>query len=386
MSVFRHPIPESDRISRATKIIVAVFFGIVLIAIITSYFREVSNGGSDWKTGDWLINYGSGFVRRGAFGELAIFLSELLSLDLLWTVAMIQSLILFLVFFLVLMIFFRTDRSPVELMILISPAFLLFPFYDSLGAFRKEILAYIPFLLYVSYLQRGELSRYGISLIFVLYALALFSHELAVFVLPFFIIVTFLFYHLKFIRIRQMYILSASFVALAGMAMICSVGFSGSDQSAAICHDLIARGLKPDICTGAGAIYHLNDSYTDGMKCVFDMIAGSSYLWTYFSAMVLSLLPFMFMQSPKISKTTVIYILSVAWLFTLPLYIFATDWGRWIHVFIFFLSTLVLAMTTMGYLKPRRQIPLALIIPYALFWSIPHYSGGGLKFGIFSLF
>lgn len=153
-----------------------------------------------------------------------------------------------------------------ELMIFLSPAFLLFPFYDIQGGFRKEILVYIPFLIYVLYLLKGRLPQHGIFLVLAFYAFALFSHELAVFVLPFFIIVTILFFYLKIIEARPMYVLAASFVILAGIALIFSSIFLGIGKASAICNHLVSNGLDSKICDGA--INCLEQNSYDGMLWV----------------------------------------------------------------------------------------------------------------------
>ncbi|HOP34742.1 MAG TPA: hypothetical protein PL090_00350 [Syntrophales bacterium] len=377
-------VVEKDQVTTASKILAASVVSIGLACTVLMYFFEVSHGGNTWKTGDWLINYSSGFIRRGAFGEVALFLSHISGFDLLWTVFTLQFLLLFLVFFLVVVIFFRTDRSRVELMIFLSPAFLLFPFYDIQGGFRKEILVYIPFLIYVLYLLKGRLPQHGIFLVLAFYAFALFSHELAVFVLPFFIIVTILFFYLKIIEARPMYVLAASFVILAGIALIFSSIFLGIGKASAICNHLVSNGLDSKICDGA--INCLEQNSYDGMLWVANIFFQNDYLATYIFALILSLLPFYFLKSVDIPEKYVYAFPTIALLFMLPLYVFAVDWGRWIHIYIFFLSVLVFALADMGYLKPRIKLPIILILPYVLLWNIPHCCHTGLKIGAANYF
>ena len=175
-----------------------------------------------------------------------------------------------------------------------------------------------------------------------------------------------------------MYFLIASFVFLAGIAAICTAIFPGNDKASAICLNLVSHGLDPGVCRGA---LKLPDHYVHGTGWVANSIFRNVYLFTYGSAMVLSLLPFLFMESVNISKKYVLAFPVAAFTFMLPLYVFAIDWGRWIHIFIFFLSTLVFSLTTLGYFKPRMKMPVILITAYALLWSVPHCCHTGLGVG-----
>lgn len=369
---------RGDQLTTTAKIITVTVLTGVLAYTIFYYLSEVSRGGNPWKMSDWLLNYSSGFVLRGAFGEFALFLSKSTGFDLLWTVGIIQSILLSLVFSLVLLIFCKFERSHVELMILFSPAFLLFPFYDHLVGLRKEILVYIPFLLYIWSLLKGKLPIYIIILVLALYTFALFSHELAVFVLPFFLLVTFLFFHLRIIEERRMYILLIFFIILTGIVMICMFIFTGRDTTD-ICNQLVSNGIDSSYCE-KGGLRSFNH-YVYGPKSVVNNIFQQFYLFTYGAALALALLPFLFIQNVNILKKYFFSFPIASFIFMFPLYIFAIDWGRWIHIYIFFLSILVLALIPLGYLKPRMKVPKILITAYALLWSVRHCCYAGLGIG-----
>ena len=52
-----------------------VFFGIF-------FLFSKHEVGNDSSISDWLINYSGGFVRRGIIGEISIYISKLLEIDL----------------------------------------------------------------------------------------------------------------------------------------------------------------------------------------------------------------------------------------------------------------------------------------------------------------
>ena len=94
--------------------------------------------GDPWQTGDWLINYGGGFVRRGLVGELL----HGLAVDgwqLLWLVALVQVGLVLVLFTSSGILFWRTSASPAWLMLTVSPAFLMFPVLYPFGGLRKEL-------------------------------------------------------------------------------------------------------------------------------------------------------------------------------------------------------------------------------------------------------
>jgi hypothetical protein len=49
------------------------FLIFLMSLLIVQYAAQVSAGGHPWKTGDWLINYSDGLIRRGLSGSLSLF-------------------------------------------------------------------------------------------------------------------------------------------------------------------------------------------------------------------------------------------------------------------------------------------------------------------------
>jgi hypothetical protein len=66
---------------KITKWLEPTYFGVLLLALsfVTGFFSYVDSvalhGGSAYQTGDWLINYGGGFVKRGLFGQFLLTVS-----------------------------------------------------------------------------------------------------------------------------------------------------------------------------------------------------------------------------------------------------------------------------------------------------------------------
>ena len=61
------------KIANVTVALVVVVISFWIVA--RQAFGPASQGGDAWQTGDWMINYAGGLVRRGLTGEIAHYLS-----------------------------------------------------------------------------------------------------------------------------------------------------------------------------------------------------------------------------------------------------------------------------------------------------------------------
>ena len=104
---------------------------------------------NSWITGDWIINYADGIIRRGLSGEILIFLSNIFSLNVLYIVIFIQS-ILFLLFLIHFLQIIKNKEITIWYFFLIFfPLTFLFTFYDPLTVGRKEVIFF--FSLHIIY-------------------------------------------------------------------------------------------------------------------------------------------------------------------------------------------------------------------------------------------
>ena len=166
-----------------------ILFLILPVLAFTAYYGlNIIDGGNSWKTGDWLINYESGFIRRGLSGHIFLNLSAFTGVNLLYISFFFQSITYFLIVYLVFSLYFKEKRDVFWIIFLVSPAFIFFfPFYDLAGGFRKEILGFLAFLILLhGLLLNSNLIKF-ISLS--VYIFSVYSHELNALLLPFFMYV-----------------------------------------------------------------------------------------------------------------------------------------------------------------------------------------------------
>lgn len=353
-----------------------VFMLLIGIAAVTlHYFNEVSAGGDPWKTGDWLINYRGGFIRRGALGELFLKISEFANVSLLWTVFVFQVGIFLAVVFYVIQLYFRVALSKEWSLLILSPAFLLFSFYDYLGGFRKEVLAFAAFALLANEYSRSKLSRLKLATACALYLVGCFSHELIALTCPFFLYVVYLFRAKNVISQRVASYSCLFIIAVAITSLTMGVRYYGDvDAVKKICDAVVRQGLSPNVCLGA--IDSLGIKYMSGVQAKL-----GHFLWVYLPVFALAISPIL-LSTWRQQDRRASYVLIGGLLSFLPLFFVAYDWGRWIHIYIFFVTVLMMAQANELEISFPR-LPLMLIIFYLSLWMIPTlYASGNTTNGL----
>ena len=249
-----------------TRLTLVLFYGLILIYVFVKveyrYFSQVQDGGHPWQTGDWLINYQSGFVRRGLMGELFFTLNRLTGLDMLWLLFSTQTIIFFSMMYFhfnIIRVIFHTRRSLDYWklsILLLSPAGILFSLYNLDFSLRKEIIG----LALINWMYFYRLHNYKVSTKYVfisltIYTIFIFSWEAGIALLPF--IITLLLEDgrvgrsLKFSdlqKFRIIFTLTISFFCFA-VSMI----YHGTTiESTGICNSILQRGnFDQDLCAGA---------------------------------------------------------------------------------------------------------------------------------------
>ena len=338
------------------------------------YAKEITDGGNEWKTGDWLINYSGGPIRRGLAGAFLLNISDL-GFPLLWATYTAQVAIYTTIFILTLKLYKYKDRSLFWLLILFSPAFLLFPFYDIQGGFRKEVIVFVALVFFSLFYAQKKINQPRLIFISAIYIFAALSHELTVFTLPFFIYVIYISSRDGLItqKIASVYGIFLTSTSLA--ALLFSSIFKGNTVAVdAICLSLMSRNLDQNICNGAIAL--LGDDAQTAYNRVQEKLSYKSIstLVIFF----LSILPVFFTTWWR--KQALIFLI-ISLTAISPLFIFAIDWGRWVYILSFMIYCLVLA-EDVDVKFQYKSVFLWLGLMYLTTWSIRHCCVGGIGIGL----
>lgn len=341
------------------------FLIFLMSILLVQYAVQVSAGGHSWKTGDWLINYSDGLIRRGLSGSLSLFVAQMLSVNVKWVIFSIQAAIFIALIALILEEFYKFKDNPKSIFLLLSPAFaFMFWVNDPAVAFRKEVCIYLAlvFALKAFLKQEVRLLWYWASIS--TFAFAGFSHEIAVFFLPFFIFAIFNHCSLRNLDFKSIIKFSTPFIFLSFLILIVSIFYKGSQQSMdLICTSLKQYDLSHDICDGA--ISWLQYDAKFGFESVQKL--GLTVWLNYLFLASLTILPFFLLRGDRYFWI----VICVGALFMLPLFVIAVDYGRFISMF--YTSIVLIAIWTRPQLI-RQMWPLNAFIGflYCFFWALPN--------------
>ena len=349
-------------------LIIGVVATLVLLNLF-AYSRAISFGIQPYRIGDWLINYQGGFVRRGLIGQL-IYLISTNKPNTIWIAYALQGIIYLVLSYFVLRLYFLQKRDRTWLLFLFSPAFIfLFPFYDSEGWFRKELLVYLAYVLLLYGLRDGLFRVRYLWISLSLYVCSVFSHEVASLTLIFFLYPLYQIVKQNPDQKRKIYLFMGVYGIVSVAGIVLAVAFPGGLIAVEkICQSLTFRGLQPEICDGA--IRYLAYGMNHGLQEVMLMVQTKNYLLIYPALLLIAMVP--------IALTSWwhqrIIFLALGFISLLPLFFVATDWGRWIAIFTTLIFLSILFDSTLREIK-TRSVSLLAVIAYASLWSIPHIQG-----------
>ena len=329
---------------------------------------------SAWITGDWLINYSDGFIRRGLIGEIGRQLHYAAGIDPVWVVVMCKAFCYATLCASLLLLAARRTIGPIEIAILLSPALLRFEVNDPMGSGRKEIVLLALFALYVvadELLPRTTRTplqhRWRFWYLLVTFPVLTLIHEGLFFYFPFF----FLYAWMKHDDVRGELPVFAVPYVVSAFAMALSWIFRGNTGIAsAMCSSLTSMAVNPDVCRGATAALER-----------YDVHIGGGDVQRYLLLAILTFGPLLWYGAQAVSAPrgraflTGICLASLA---TAPLFVVSEDWGRWLHVTGLLVFVTVLACKDSCVYMPGRRpafaIPLFAAIAMFMFsWRLPHW-------------
>jgi hypothetical protein len=359
---------------------------------------------SPWTTGEWLINYGGGFQRRGALGTITLALSDLTSLTPTFVAFVSQSVIAAVGIFLMFKLLTTRDCPLSLFMVLAGPMGFLYFLTDLAVVGRKEIILYLLTLLWILYLKSPSVTRREKStnnlLLFafaLMFTFAILSHEGFVFFIPILVWVTLasdiqgLVWTPRLMLRKTSPLLSAVLVSIPPLILA-----TDDSVGSGICEAVTTRGEETSICSGAIALA----SGAAIENLFFSTVQDNLWPWlmAYLPiALILFILTFAFsdsyMRSVNLFQFKVNTNWSIAGLFALssPIFIVSVDWGRYLSMF-FTISSIGL----LGLYQSRKKIAItsqaptphrstssrlvrrhgaAFITAYFLFFGVSHIGG-----------
>jgi hypothetical protein len=377
------PISEFD--SRSSSVLTNKALNIACLAtlllFLCAYFIKVSAlqisfSEDPWITGDWLINYSGGFVRRGLLGEIILRLSThflmppqqlVIALKIFFYAVFCVSIFLLAV---------KNGFGLIELILFFSPWSIIFDLNDPLGSGRKELLLLSVFAVYALAIRfdtsNNTQLRKKWSFWFLLITLPVLTltHEGLFFFYQYFLIFNFL--NKKTDRVNLLAVAIPYLISLIVLLVLITSYQGTSGFADQICASLIGLGVDKELCSGA--IYYL-PGYAYSTHIGFYKNYLPTALLTLVSLMCYGISVLKVKGNNFLIQNIVLVIP------TLPLYFVAADWGRWIHI-----TALLIFISIIGarefYRVKFSEIPPIVIFficvtpyVYVFHWKLPHFIG-----------
>lgn len=316
-----------------------------------------------WQVGDWLINYSNGPVRRGLIGELILSLTPT-GISPINAVVILQALLAAALYAAVGFLYWRSDRNPAWTMLILSPAFLLFPALDLAGNSRKELLVLVA-LAGAAIAVRFGRPMWGLWAALPVFALAVLSHEALVITLP-----AFVFFAWTSIPRRLARWVIGAYGATSAAAVLLALTRPGTPETvAAVCRTWNGVGITD---CASGALGALSLPLTDSVEILVTQYYPG--YWTYVIPAALASVPFFVLRflPPHWKLFAIVVVVSA------PLFFIAWDYGRWIFLLTAQLSLIALAKPQLT--RPAR-VPMIAALAFILLWGFNH-AGDPLRDGL----
>lgn len=358
--------------ARTTTWIAGLTLAVAWVWVAQAAWRQTLFSMHPWAMGDWAINLQGGLVRRGLLGEL-LYSAGLSAHAAGQVIIGTQLLLLACLYGSSFLLFLRTSRSPAWMMLLLSPAFTLFPLLSFDGGLRKELLTLVAASLLGMFVGRGSHPSWLVFPFFI-YLAAVAGHETASLMLPVFLYLLWFgrsHGHLGQWTWRGW---SIAFTLVAVAALTVALAFPGtSAQADAICRSWLSRGAAQEACTGS--IAALGDEILNVVRQV--SLQFPDY-FSYVPLALLAALPFALLRAPK----SVWILLGITYFALTPVLLTGIDYGRWIYLATAMTSILALTIRTKVVWQESR-VPLLASVLYITMWSLP-YTGPVTQTSLFT--
>ena len=347
---------------RLKNINLPFIFTILFYIPLFNYFFEINlNGGHTYLTADWLINYNFGYIKRGLSGTMILNFFKT-SENILTFISYSLIGVYITNIYLTLRLFKKYKQNFQSYMLLMSPATLLFPLFDSQGGFRKEMLGFTVILILLNY-DNSKNNLTFLVLSSAIYSFSVFSHEVNLFfaVPIFFVLKKYYQNHgnIKYLLFILPIVLNVFFYF-----------FYSNDELTMrlikdnICNDLYLRNLG-SLCNTGIFDYIYWDFNANLNQTLFHVLNKQYEYQNYINLFLLSFFPIVF---STFFKRNFVFI-CIFGLSFIPLFFLAIDWGRWIHIIVF---TLALIKFRNHSQKSFNLLFIPLLIPYSFMFKIEH--------------
>ncbi|UWX59431.1 hypothetical protein N0B40_13545 [Chryseobacterium oranimense] len=299
---------------------------LVYIFVFIALYIKAKDPVSGWTISDWLINYSDGgFKRRGLLGDVLFYIQDVSGLRLQYQILIFQILTLSGILYGTFLYLKRYKIDIFYMCIMASPYILSFPALTVRNAGRREVIL----ILIVLWYSLAKKTKFNDGILWTLYIVFLFIHELGFFFLPFIIWIN----YSKWQKINFKYILSIIVAAFISVGIIYFLGGN------------VNEGESLSILKNRGVVFQRENIFD--MEYSFDfnfvlqhklsfLVHGIELFITIFQ---IGLYIYLFVRK---SFYTYICCNIIGVLWVAPLFYLGIDWMRWNYIY----STLLFIVFT----------------------------------------
>ena len=370
--------------------IIIFFFLFIILNYIFFNYRILSRE-NGYILGDWVINYSSGFVKRGFLGHIFYSLSINFNISIINIVFVFSTgIYLLTINFFYKIIKDRLNNNYIFIFILLPSTF-LFNFFDPLTVGRKEVLVFFFFSYYYLYFNEINLFiKYKIiTLIF--FIVIILTHEIIFFLIPYLFVLKYLQNNPDNKFQLKDYLLEILIFIIGIIIIFVIFKTSHLHDNDALCNSLLNVNLSTNSC------WAINDFKN---KVVFNSILPyfleKNYFINYAIYFFLTSIPLVILivksQNKKIKKNFIIFSL-LSLTFSTSFFFLVNDWGRYLNIIFLLQFLLILSFTKQDKNESVNNrynifylIKLSLIFIYLTNWHMPHCCNPQLGKGFKSIY
>lgn len=331
--------------------LIGLFLGLLLINCIY-YIHVFVYSYNEWLVADWLINYSGGIVRRGLSGELIFFITNLFDWNILHFLFYFLSFLQFLLFLGLFILICNKKITFWFFLIFATPTFLSFYLFDPAIIARKEILIYLSYFAWMITLLKKRQISFRTSLFFsILGVFITLLHEIFVFYSIAFYLFSIIYFDQKLFTFNFSIFIPLSSVVTLIFLMLAPTAFNAVE----ICQRIAEMGIDPKVCLGGVLSWPAN-----GVIEGFILNLSIYNIWTPFGLILILMLPLssisLFCASNKLlnrSAKKLFFCLILQLIFMSPLFLVATDWGRWVNI-----QSILLGLTMVFFLESNKSFEI----------------------------
>jgi len=339
-----------------------VLLWMVFIDVAVKVLKSQAAGGRIWAVDSWLINFSGGYVRRGFAGEFIFYLSDVSGIPVLVLTTIFQLTEIFLVFYLFIGMYRKLALTNLTLVLLLSPATLMFFEYSRSGVFRMEQLYFMALLVGAFPLfQSVRRPKIWLFCGFILLVVSMFFHEAIALFAIFFLPVIWAYTRYGWLGRAQAVTVAAILITIAAIAAIFAITHISAD-SGLMCGDVVRHGLPRRLCSGA--IKWEGKNTQDGIALVLQKYNHNYAFLKFFLIYLFLIGPLLHLRIRGFGLWQSRLLMVLGILIMAPLFVVAVDWGRWIHIYIFSLSILAFVGLRLGAVRTQVSVPDWLLVLY----------------------